>query len=273
MHILICIKGTSGDRPAIRLGRAISSRVPTTTTLLHIPGRREPGTPQNILSQAQGELDDPTAQTKTRPGNPVREILAEVRIGEYDLLIIGAHREDPPTSPFPGSVAQEVVRRAPISILLARSPALPLEHFLICTGGLDCSLPTVETGVWLAQVFRTQATLLHVLPAIPSMYTGLGEVEETLPELLQTDTPTAHHLRNGAALLAQGHVPAELKLRYGVATDEIMREAQREDYNLIILGASESGGRLQRWLVGDVTLQIVERATQSVLVVRGRFKP
>ena len=130
--------------------------------------------------------------------------------------------------------------------------------------------PVIETGAWLAGATHARATLLHVASPVPSMYTGLGEIEETLPELLQTRTPVAGHLRHGAEILARHQVSAALKLRYGVVADEILREALEGDYDLIVIGASGTAGRLKGWLLGNVTRQVVERARCSVLVVKRR---
>jgi nucleotide-binding universal stress UspA family protein len=100
------------------------------------------------------------------------------------------------------------------------------------------------------------------------MYTGLEEIEETLPELLQTDTPLAQHLRRSAKILARHQVTATLKQRHGVAADEILREALEGNYDLVVIGASGTAGRLREWLLGNVTRQVVEHALCSVLVVK-----
>jgi nucleotide-binding universal stress UspA family protein len=100
------------------------------------------------------------------------------------------------------------------------------------------------------------------------MYTGLGTIEETLPELLQTDTPAARHLRWGAEILDQLGLRAELELRHGVAAEEILREALEGDYDLIVIGARYVASRLRGLLMGDVTRQIVDRAPCPTLVVR-----
>jgi nucleotide-binding universal stress UspA family protein len=103
------------------------------------------------------------------------------------------------------------------------------------------------------------------------MYTGLDAIEETLPDLLQTDTPVAQHLRYSAEMLAQHQLAGNLKLRYGIAADEILREMVESDYGLVIVGSSGTAGRLRMLLLGNVTRQIVENAPCSVLVVRPSF--
>jgi nucleotide-binding universal stress UspA family protein len=99
------------------------------------------------------------------------------------------------------------------------------------------------------------------------MYTGLEAMEETLPELLQTDTPLAEHLRESARLLAEQGVPAEVKLRRGMAHDEIVREAEQGDYDLIVMGPNPMKGLRRIW-TEDVTAQVIELAPCPVLVVR-----
>jgi nucleotide-binding universal stress UspA family protein len=143
-----------------------------------------------------------------------------------------------------------------------------LKRILICTGGLEVAEPVIETGAQLAGVAHAQATLLHVVSPIPSMYTGLDEIEETLPDLLRTATPIARHLQHGAEILTRHQVTAELKLRYGVVADEILREAHEGNYDLIVIGVVKTASRLKRWLLGDVTREIVDRALLPVLVVR-----
>jgi nucleotide-binding universal stress UspA family protein len=63
-------------------------------------------------------------------------------------------------------------------------------------------------------------------------------------------------------------VTATLKQRHGVAADEILREALEGGYDLIVIGASGTGGRLKEWLLGNVTREVVEHAPCSVLVVK-----
>jgi len=113
--------------------------------------------------------------------------------------------------------------------------------------------------------------LLHVVTPVPSVYPGVLDSEEPLTQLLQMDTPVAHHLRNGAEILEQHQVPAEIKLRYGVISDSIVREALQGNHGLIVLGAARGRAAVKRPMLGDVTEQVVERAPRPVLIVRERL--
>jgi nucleotide-binding universal stress UspA family protein len=99
------------------------------------------------------------------------------------------------------------------------------------------------------------------------MYTGLGTIEETLSELLQSDTPVARHLRRGAEILAKYNVHAELKLRHGAAAFEIVREIDLEDYDLAVIGASGADTTLKEWLFGSIAQTVVDCVGIPVLVI------
>ena len=270
MKILLCVAGMPYAEAAVSLGSIIAGVTQSAVTLLHVVRRKEDrATGGRILAAAREMLPGLTVDTRIRLGDPAGRILVETRRGNYDLVIIGARQRAGLTRQLLGSVTQRVIRRVPVSVLVARQDG-GLEHILICTGGAEVAEPVVETGAWLAGAAQAQATLLHVTSVAPSMYTGLDEIEETLPELLQTDTPVAQHLRHGAETLERYQVISELRLRHGVAADEILREAHEGDYDLIVTGASGATGWLKEWLLGNVTRQVVEHAPCSVLVVKHR---
>jgi len=272
MKVLICVAGMPHAEATVGLGGAIARITRSSVTLLHVVRREsETGEAERVLALARQMLPGLAVKTRVRQGDPAEGILMEVREGRYDLVVVGAGREGGLAQRLLGSVALQVVRRAPASVLVARAPGPDLDRFLICTGGLDVAEPVIETGAGLAGATQAHATLLHVIAPIPSMYTGLNEIEETLSELLRTNTPIARHLRNGAEILARRQVTAELRLRYGVAADEILSEAGEGDYDLVVIGASGTAGWLRGWLLGDVTWQIADRAPCSVLIVRRRL--
>ncbi len=272
MRILLCVAGMPYAEAAVSLGGIIANVTRSPLTLLHVLHQEEsPANGDRALVAACEMLPGLDVDTCIRQGSPIGMILVEVTRGDYDLVVIGARKEAGLTQQLLGSVAQKVTRRIPASVLIAREVGPSLTRILICTGGIAVADPVIEAGAWLAGAARAQVTLLHVASPIPSMYTGLDDITESLTGLLQTDTPIARHLRNGAEILAQHQVAAELELRHGVAADEILRKAHQGKYDLIVIGASGTAGRLREWLLGNVTRQIVERAPCSVLVVKTEF--
>jgi nucleotide-binding universal stress UspA family protein len=269
MKILVCVVESPRTEAAVWQGSALARVTDASITLLNvIPSPTGPSLEEELLTVADEMLSDLRVETRTRHGPPDKEILAEIEEGGYDLVVIGAQQPPGPTQRLLGSVALNVARHSPISVWIARGTETSLESILACTGGREVALPLIEAGARLAGATGACVTLFHVVTPFPSMYTGLGQLEETLPKLLQTDTPLARHLRHGAEILAERHIPAQVELQYGVVGDEIIRQAHEGAYDLVILGVSSSTRRLSEWLMGDVTRSVIEHVPCSVLVFK-----
>ena len=270
MKVLICVACESGAGPQLSFGQVFGRLDPgSTLTLLHVLSRgHDQERAEACLTRARKALKNCMVETKLRQGDPFPEIQAEVEESGADLVVLGPNEAPGLKRHLLGSVTTQVVRRVPCSVLVAQQARSRLERVLICSGGADVADDVIKTGAWLARAEGGSATLLHVVTPVPSMYTGLDELDESLTELLQTDTPVARHLRNGAEILEQQEVPAELRLRYGVVSDEIIREARLGNHDLIVLGAAKGRAKLKRFMLGEVTEQVVERAPRSVLIVR-----
>jgi nucleotide-binding universal stress UspA family protein len=270
MNILICIACVRGAGPQLWFGDIFGSVDPgSRLTLLHVLGRQgNENEAERCLRDAREALRSASVVMKTRRGDPAPEIVAELETGDYDLVVLGPNEALGMKRHILGSVANHIVRRAPTSVLIAQQVRPGLEHILICTGGAEAAERVIKTGARLAQALGARATLLHVVTPVASMYTGLEELDESLTELLQTDTPIARHLRHGAEILERHQVLAELQLRYGVVADEIIRESRESDTDLILIGAAKGMAQLKRLILGEVTQQVAESAPRSVLVVK-----
>jgi nucleotide-binding universal stress UspA family protein len=211
------------------------------------------------------------AETAVTLGTPAKEILRKAQSGSYSLIVVGAHAIRNLWDQFLQSVTHKVANQASVSVLVARGEPKQLRHLLICTSGHVNSEIVIRNGAALAQAAQAGVTLLHVAESMPAMYAGLDEMEETLPELLQTDTPLARHLKWASEYLVQAQVLAELKLRRGITLDEIVDEVQDADYDLIVVGARAGYDVLSSLLMGQVTPKIIDNAPCSVLIVRGNL--
>lgn len=271
MNILLCVAGIPYGEATIRLGGTMARLTESSLTLLNVvPRGDDRSSSTQVLDAALEMLPDLVVRTRVRQGVPGKEILAEIDDNGYDMVIIGANQSPGLRERLLGSVALQVTSRSPISVLVVKGTDLELSRLLICTGGAEASKLAIDAGAKLAEAAGAQATLLHVIGSVPSMYTGLGGLEETLPELLQTDSSFARHLRDGAETLTARGVKAELRLRMGGVTGEILREIDDGGYDLLVVGASRRGGRGLHtgWLLADITRQVVDNAPCSVLVVR-----
>ena len=269
MKILIYVSSRSNSKPAVLFGGLIARQTQSSVTLLAvIENARDLTVAHQALDTARLWIPNLSVDTSVRIGAEIKGILEEINRGNYDLVVLKARQAMQIKDFLTIKIGQRVARQAPISVLVIKRQQPQIKRILICTSGVDVADPVIAMGSWLAQANQARVTLLHVTGAIPSMYTGLPKIEEHLPDILQADTPMARHLRQAASVLAEKNVKAELELRHGVVASEILLEAQKGSYDLIMLGASRASANQTGWLMGDVTYQIINDAQCPVLVVR-----
>lgn len=270
MKTLICVAGMPYAKPTIVFGGLMASLgAPHVTLLTVVEKGRDVIGAEAMLAGAQTLLDVPVEAVKVRSGAPVEEIIKEASTGEYEMVVIGATVVKGLFGSFLHSISKKVTRQSPVSVLVVKEDRPVLRRILICTGGQQVSRAVVKTGAKLAQAAEAQVRLLHVTDPVPGMYTGLEGMEETLTELLQSNTPLAEHLRWCAEVLASYGISAELTLQRGIAVAEILREAKECDCDLIVIGAQvEHASWLNEMLISTVTPNVVDHSPCSVLVVK-----
>lgn len=271
MKILICIAGLAYLEPLLRFGRLVAETLGgevRVLTVISADGNKEEA--EKTLDRAKEMLAGLEIATLIRTGSPPEEILRECEEGGYDLVVIGA-KDRPSLAEFVlGSVAVQVLVHAKCSVLVVKGDRASLSKILVCSGGKAYAEPAIEMGSRMAKAAGARVTLLHVTAPVPAMYTGLEEVEERLIEFLQADTPQARHLKRGAEIMESHGVEGELKLRRGVPEEQIQREAQKGEIDLIILGSSRARRPPVSYFWGDVSRKVVNRVRRPVLVVRPR---
>jgi nucleotide-binding universal stress UspA family protein len=85
-------------------------------------------------------------------------------------------------------------------------------------------------------------------------------------ELMVAQTPEGEWLANDLQVLQQVEVAATPKVRHGLVVEEILAEASDGRYDLIVIGAHPHEG-WQRFLLEDVSAQIVVKADRPILVI------
>jgi nucleotide-binding universal stress UspA family protein len=273
MKMLIYVGDMITDLPGIKLGELIARQLDAEVILLHIAPKdlekkrgKEKG--KEILNQAADLFEGLSVKTLVRRGDVTKRILAEVEEERHDMVVITASRIGGP--PRILSVKREILPKMPCCVVLAKSPKPEVNKILMLTGGLRVSESMINIGARLASALSAKVTLMHVTPNVPTMYTGLEHIEETLEEMLQTDTPVAKHLRACARLLAKCDVPSELKLKHGEPVYEIVREVDRGDYDFLIIGASGASSSLKEMFFRNVTKDVMEMVAIPIMVVNQR---
>lgn len=271
MGILVFIKSIPYARSAVLYAGMLSRLTGSSMTLLAARERgADPAAVERTLEQAADLLSDMPVSRHTRVGSAVQSIRDEIQEGSYDLVVLQARRAIRYRQRLGMKIGRLVAVESPISVLVVKDSEheVSLKNILVCTGGREQANIVIERAADLAAVAGANITLLHVATPVPTMYTGMDEMDERFEDLLQTDTPTARHLREAAKMLAERDIPAHLEIRRGEITDEIMRESEAGDYGLIVIGSSPADSRIRGWIMGDVPRNLVNHASCPVLVAR-----
>ena len=219
------------------------------------------------LEKAAGRLRHRKVRLVARQGDPAEEIAqAALELG-VDLLAMSTHGRGGLRRILLGSVAEEVVVRVALPVLLARPgcprPGFELRDILVPIDGTSRSEAILEEVRALALERKSVVRLLHVIVpmvlAVPpaGVYTtGPGEVADPRPRLEELARP----LRE-AGLKVRVHVTS------GYAAPEILRMAREAGSDLIAMATSGKKG-MSRFFLGSVAEEVLRDTDRPVLLRR-----
>ena len=176
-------------------------------------------------------------------------ILDQYELGPYNLIILGeSGKERGFTKSFwDPAVAHKVAVHAPCSVLVARELERGRGH-LICTDGSDRALEMVHK---VGDIVIRLEGKVHVLSVAPDE-AGRAAAEE--------------HVEFARETLLRKHVEVTgAEVRIGDPVEQIV--AAGAEHSLIALAASAKS-HFQRLFVGSVAFKVLQKAHNSVMVVR-----
>lgn len=240
--------------------------------------RRMLGEITQILERARTNFsrNEVPVNLLTAFGSPSAAIVN--RAEDYDVTVIGPKGRGTGSIGGLGPVASRVVEHALAPVLVARE--LRSEgglRVLVAVDGSTASLHAVET---LAEVFdltSAEVCLMHVAET-PWAEMGLDEDWVTYSEEDKANSEAGvmekELVREGEAVVEQArtvlrpqNVSVTTRIDEGDPANEILSEADRGQYDLVVAGAT--GARdLKHSMLGSVSLKIAWNAPCSVLIVR-----
>src|SRR2546421_8209982 len=271
MKILICSDGMQAADSVTKLGASLAGPLQADTTLL---GIAEKSQDEALLREALEKQAEWLRQKNVSPqiaigaGNPVRQIVNETAKAKYDLVIIGARKTGSTGLHWRSEKTYEVIKSISPPVLVAMGEWAQLKRFLVCTGGKEFIEEAVQLAGKLAAAVGASVTLLHVMAEPPAIYADLVRLEEDVDRLLESKSELGTNLRQQKRELERLGVSAEVRVRHGIVIDQVFEEAREGDYDLIVTGTSQARGLLRHYIMGDLTLSILNRANCPVLVAR-----
>jgi nucleotide-binding universal stress UspA family protein len=175
---------------------------------------------------------------------------------DFDLIIMGSRGENEKDPYALGSITKKVTRHAKCPTLIVKKVS-SLANFLVCLDGSENSIKALNYGFNLAEKLGSRVTLLNVQER--RLYESSPKAAEEMGEKIISRAVEFIGARSK-------DVKIDRKLSFGVPSDVIADVAEKENYDLIILG-SRGLGTVQRFLLGSVSDDVTHKAKCSVLIV------
>ena len=212
-------------------------------------------------------------ETMVRRGSPADEIIKTCRSIRADLVLVGFKgTSDTPEFLF-GSVAHKVIKYAPCSVLVAKRGSKAIGRVLVPLDGSKHSHEAVQFLLRMPLPRDAEVLLLTVVQAFAAAFVqaytlNLERDRHIIAELQKAEEEAAERLMTEAeSQFRRGGYKVSAIVARGDPSKEILREAARQNVDLIALGAKGLTG-VRGFLLGSVAQRIARYARSSVLIVR-----
>ena len=185
-----------------------------------------------------------------------------------DLIIFGEPKRSWIKQLFTDPVSCKAVKYLPMSVLVVRQPHWPLRKILFIAQGHETDNVAVDWLLRLAQPDHTAVTVLVLGPEMSPVYRqAMIDMPSRLFEWFITSSPLGQQLYRIAGRLENWDVEEHLRFHQGSPDQQIQREVEQEDYDLIVISADPCDWWLRRML-GEVVNPLLRWSERSVLVAK-----
>jgi nucleotide-binding universal stress UspA family protein len=210
------------------------------------------------------------ATTAVVGGLVVDGILERARDHKADLIVITTHGRGPVSRFFLGSVADELIRRTQVPVLVVRPSPMPpdlipepaFENVLIPLDGSPRAEGVLDLALDLARLMEARCHLLRVVEAGPDAAARAGAALQT-----QQEEAGAYLEQVAGRVRAQGLAVQTQVVVAPRAAEAILAAPQATSDSLIALATHGRGG-VRRLLLGSVADKVIRGTSGPVLVYR-----
>ena len=240
-----------------------------------------------VFTQARGHLPGEIAaglQTIQCRHSPGLGILEEAEKWGAEMVVMGARGMSSIDRMLLGSVSRAVVHHSPIPVFVSRSRDVATLNqpwrILFASDGSSASEAALAAAQQLSFPANSTVIAVTVADSSPRELPEWMVPDDCRPETAEMIAAFQRETENDkrrlrdqlAALLSKQASPfqqAEIVISEGHAADQILKLAEAHKVDLIILG-SEGKGLLKRLLIGSTSEQVLNHASCSVLIARGK---
>lgn len=197
-----------------------------------------------------------------------------------DLIALATHGRGGLSRLWLGSIADELIRRAPLPLLIVRphEEALDLldlrrheqslQRILIALDGSPLAERAIDPALALGNSMQAEYTLIQAIDTQVIAYAASLPAVGIDDQLMEQQREAAKsYLADQAARLAARGLKVATAVTYGPPASSILKYAQRQRMDLIALATHGRSG-LQRALLGSVADKVVRAALTPVLLCR-----
>jgi nucleotide-binding universal stress UspA family protein len=212
-------------------------------------------------------------ETMVCRGSPADEIIKTCQSTGVDLAVVGLKGTSDAPEFLLGGVAHKVIKYAPCSILVAKKESEAINKVLV---PLDGSKYSDEVVHFLLQMLLPRYTEVLVMMVVQSFasafvkaYTlDLERDQQIIAELQKIEEKAAQRLMTEVeSQFRKGGYKASSVVARGDPSQEILRKADQQNVDLVVLGAKGLTG-VRNFLLGNVAQRVSRYSKASVLIVR-----
>ena len=276
-RILVATGGSPHSKLAVAFAHSLASALTSPITLLCVADD-QPEDCDSVFGATLPMLGDLEVETEARVGHAPEQILQASDEGDFWMIVMGEKGHHTPLTRFLiGPTAERVASRARIPVLVVKgspdAPVRPIRRILLAMAmrerfsDVDRILDRV---VDIAAPLGAKVTILHVMSQMPIPPAGTPEDwEANAAELIDLATAEGQFLGYVLTRLADAGIEVDALVKHGLVVDEILKESETGEYDLLTIGGHEPGNWLSNLVLENVALQIVHRSRLSVLTVHG----
>lgn len=182
--------------------------------------------------------------------SPASEILNELHEENFDLLVVGSHGASAVMEFLLGGISSQIVHHAKRPVVVVKRMR-EISNILMCTAGSKCSFDAIRYAANMARAAKADVTVLSVSP-------------------WKTGEPVRHaweFVHTGAEILKEHGVSARELVRVGKPAEEILAEARKQDFDLIVMGYLGTSA-VADILLGEVASKVLHHSLRPTLIFR-----
>ncbi len=212
------------------------------------------------------------ATAEMRGGDPSEALLAFCDEHAPGLLVMATHGRSGIQRMWYGSVANKLMRAAPIPTLLVGPKVLEeggeppaIRDILVPLDGSPLSESALQPAADLAEAFKARLLLVRAI-RWPAQAFAQGVPDAYLPEIEQELTAEADGYLWGVREALKTTQPVERHVLWGGPSESILKFADQERIGLVVM-ASHARSGLGLWVLGSVAERVIQ-GTAPVLLIR-----